>query len=522
MGTCYCVDGTVIANHMTQNAPNNMVWMAICLGMATTGLEAPMREKGVEVVYGYSQSVSFNGDYAYEEDFWTSMKSGSTVAEAAASMKSANGKWDPSYASNSYYNTVTKARKYFVAFPVVVSSEDVYPGQHTSSSNYGADSVQTVRSTWTLTGSTGGGTNPDTGTTSYTVSAVSNNTSYGTVSVSGNTITCVPSTGYYVASASVTSGSGTCTVNDDNTVTVNPTSNCTVTVTFAAKTAITISFNNGADPIHTAVDESSRSRATPEPFLRATASSAANQEVSSDTTTAPTYYIAGKSYTSTGSIKLYALFARTDGAGSYVKVTSTPSSLAGDYLIVYEDESLIFDGSLTALDVVNNYRSVTISNGSISTADGDPYCFTIGSDGTIQSKSGYYIGTASNANGLNTSATTKYTNTITVGSDGNAVIKSAGRRLSALQYDLRSGSLPFLQIHQLRQPEGRPALCEAGQLRHDLLHDEHRLRQHGNRNTYRDLCCRHGSHLHGSRQQGILLLRRMHRQQERNALRKVL
>ena len=254
MGTCYCVDGTVIANHMTQNAPNNMVWMAICLGMATTGLEAPMREKGVEVVYGYSQSVSFTGDYAYEEDFWTSMKSGSTVAEAAASMKSANGSWDPAYASDSYYNTVTKARKYFVAFPVVVSSEDVYPGQHTSSSNYGADSVQTVRSTWTLTGSTGG-TNPDTGTTSYTVSAVSNNTSYGTVSVSGNTITCVPSTGYYVASASVTSGSGTCTVNDDNTVTVNPTSNCTVTVTFAAKTAITISFNNGADPIHTAVDE---------------------------------------------------------------------------------------------------------------------------------------------------------------------------------------------------------------------------------------------------------------------------
>ena len=442
MGTCYCVDGTVIANHMTQNAPNNMVWMAICLGMATTGLEAPMREKGVEVVYGYSQSVSFNGDYAYEEDFWTSMKSGSTVAEAAASMKSANGKWDPSYASNSYYNTVTKARKYFVAFPVVVSSEDVYPGQHTSSSNYGADSVQTVRSTWTLTGSTGGTTNPDTGTTSYTVSAVSNNTSYGTVSVSGNTITCVPSTGYYVASASVTSGSGTCTVNDDNTVTVNPTSNCTVTVTFAAKTAITISFNNGADPINTAVDEvftlPSYSGTVPAGYSFV---GWANQEVSSDTTTAPTYYIAGKSYTSTGSIKLYALFARTDGAGSYVKVTSTPSSLAGDYLIVYEDESLIFDGSLTALDVSNNYRSVTISNGSISTADGDPYCFTIGSDGTIRSKSGYYIGTASNANGLNTSATTKYTNTITVGSDGNAVIKSQGG--AYLRFNTTSGQDRF-------------------------------------------------------------------------------
>ena len=433
LGTCYCVDGTVIANHMTQSAPNNMVWMAICLGMATTGLEAPMREKGVETVYGYSQSVTFSGDYAYEEDFWTSMKSGSTVAEAAATMKTNNGSWDPAYASESYYNTVTKARKYFVAFPIVVSSEDAHPGQHTSSSNYGADSVQTVKSTWKLIGGS---------STSYTVSAVSNNTSYGTVSVSGNTITCVPKTGYYVASASVTSGSGTCTVNDDNTVTVNPTSDCTVTVTFAAKTAITISFNSGADTINTYAGDAftlpsySGSVPTGYSFI-----GWATQEVSSETTTAPTYYIAGKSYTSTGSAKLYALFARTEGEGSYVKVTSTPSSLAGDYLIVYEDESVIFDGSLTTLDAANNYQSVTISDSSISIADGDPYCFTIGSDGTIQSKSGYYIGTTSNANGLNSSASTQYTNTITIDSDGNAVIQSQGG--AYLRFNTASGQDRF-------------------------------------------------------------------------------
>ena len=153
-GTVYCVDGTVIANHMTKNAPNSMLWMPICLGMATDGIYAPLREKGVEVVYGYSQSVTFTGDYEYEEDFWTAMKNGSTVAEAAAAMKK-NYSYDPGYAKYSYYNTVAKARKYFVAFPVVVSSEDTYPGQRSvvsggNDKSYGADSVQNVKSTWKL------------------------------------------------------------------------------------------------------------------------------------------------------------------------------------------------------------------------------------------------------------------------------------------------------------------------------------------------------------------------------------
>ena len=149
--TYYCVDGTAIANHMTQDAPHSILWMPICLGMATDGICTPMRAKGVEVVYGYSQSVTFDGDYLYEDDFWTEMKNGSDVASAISVMKNKNADWDPVYASISYYNTIANARKYYVAFPVVVSSEDTYPGQRTSSS-YGADSLQTVNSTWKLLG----------------------------------------------------------------------------------------------------------------------------------------------------------------------------------------------------------------------------------------------------------------------------------------------------------------------------------------------------------------------------------
>lgn len=149
--TYYCVDGTAIANHMTQDAPHSILWMPICLGMATDGICTPMRAKGVEVVYGYSQSVTFDGDYLYEDDFWTEMKNGSDVASAISVMKNKNADWDPVYASISYYNTIANARKYYVAFPVVVSSEDTYPGQRTASS-YGADSLQTVNSTWKLLG----------------------------------------------------------------------------------------------------------------------------------------------------------------------------------------------------------------------------------------------------------------------------------------------------------------------------------------------------------------------------------
>ena len=146
----YCVDGTAIANHMTKDAPNSLLWMAICLGMATEGLSAPLRAKGVETVYGYSESVAFVGDYEYEASFWTQMKAGKTVAEAIATMKTPYA-WDPGFAKYSAYNTLAKARKYFVAFPVVVSSEDTYPGQRRdNTANFGADSLQTVQSTWTL------------------------------------------------------------------------------------------------------------------------------------------------------------------------------------------------------------------------------------------------------------------------------------------------------------------------------------------------------------------------------------
>ncbi|MBR6825469.1 MAG: hypothetical protein IKM59_02875, partial [Oscillospiraceae bacterium] len=138
----YCVDGTAIANHMEEDAENSMLWMAICLGMATEGLHVPLRNKGVEIVYGYSQSVTFDYDYLWEESFWKQMILGNTVKDSIAVMKSEIGLWDLCHDESC--DTVEEARVMYRAFPIVVSSEDVYPGHGK------VDALQEVHSTWKL------------------------------------------------------------------------------------------------------------------------------------------------------------------------------------------------------------------------------------------------------------------------------------------------------------------------------------------------------------------------------------
>ena len=120
----------------------------------------------------------------------------------------------------------------------------------------------------------------------------------------------------------------------------------------------------------------------------------------------------------------------------YVKVTSTAGITDGEYLIVYEDAEgnpkapVAFDGSLAPvkLDVASNNIEVSIASNTIAgNTDIDAATFTINTTaGTIQTKDGYYIGQTSNANGLATSTTTKYTNTISIENDGSATIISSG------------------------------------------------------------------------------------------------
>ena len=117
---------------------------------------------------------------------------------------------------------------------------------------------------------------------------------------------------------------------------------------------------------------------------------------------------------------LCAVFGTAWGE-TYEKVTSSSNLTDGEYLIVYEEGNVAFDGALTTLDATNNTVGVTISNSKIELASG--HGFTIdATKGTLMSASGYYIGVTSYNNGLSASKTTKYTNSFSI-SDANAVIK---------------------------------------------------------------------------------------------------
>lgn len=173
---------------------------------------------------------------------------------------------------------------------------------------------------------------------------------------------------------------------------------------------------------------------------------------------------------------LFSLFALLASAMSWAatetwtKVTETPDSWDGDYLIVCEAKNVAFDGSLTTITEKNTPVSVVISNESISFDD--KYCFTIKSaaksgEFTITSKSGLQIG-ATAAKKVHTG--TKLTNTITLKS-GNAVITSvqtSGGK-NALQYNpsakrfcyYTSGQQPIALYKKQEAPAPQPTQVAA-------------------------------------------------------------
>ena len=81
---------------------------------------------GAGCVYGYSQSVTFAGDYEYEATFFNELKDGANVAEALEVMKDVHGVPDP----------------YGDAYPIVMSESDPFPTN--------PDGPQDVNCDWTI------------------------------------------------------------------------------------------------------------------------------------------------------------------------------------------------------------------------------------------------------------------------------------------------------------------------------------------------------------------------------------
>ena len=243
----------------------------------------------------------------------------------------------------------------------------------------------------------------------YTVTAVSNNTSYGTVSISGNVITASPKTGYYAAGYTVTSGTATVTQNG-NTFTVNPSSDCTVRINFAAKTQYTVTLKANGATYNTLSCYQGESVTLPTTATAVSGYSfvgwAANTV--SETTTRPT--ILSGSYTPSGNVTLYAVYSRTEGNGGenvYQLVSSTPSTWAGNYVITNGNSTSMYvlkgvtpssnGGQIENSNNASTYAStgMSLSNNTLSNVS-DAYVFTLAATGsyyTLQSAStGAYMG----------------------------------------------------------------------------------------------------------------------------------
>ena len=130
-GSAAYIDGRYIQNHVSGALSNCLVWMAICEGMKKSGngtTGTALLAAGAAAVYGYSQSVSFTGDYKYEATFWTEMKNGATVAEGLQVMKDTWGIPDPVSGGDAY--------------PILMSAVDPFPSN--------PDGAQEVYCDWTM------------------------------------------------------------------------------------------------------------------------------------------------------------------------------------------------------------------------------------------------------------------------------------------------------------------------------------------------------------------------------------
>ena len=228
----------------------------------------------------------------------------------------------------------------------------------------------------------------------YTITAQTNNETYGTVILSGSTITATPKAGYRVSTTTPYEVTGTATVtnNGDNTFSVSPSTNCTVQINFEEIPKYTVTLGDNSS---TLTEESAGAGVTL-PSRSAigdyTFAGWSDSNVTEETTTAPTIIPAGE-YAPTSNVTLYPVYTRTEGGGeSETDVSSSMSDIATSN-----------SWSTSSGNNVTCYTSFALdSNITISTT-GDANCGSFwGSDWRLyQNKDGNVIVTAKEGCTLN-------------------------------------------------------------------------------------------------------------------------
>ena len=287
--------------------------------------------------------------------------------------------------------------------------------------------------------------------TTFTITAVSNNVSYGTVSLTGSVITVTPESGYRVSTTTaytVTSGTATVTDNGDGTFTVTPSSDCTVRINFEATPTHNIIFNTGGlvSIANATVCEGDTYNITETPAASltedceystfvgwTTVSSIADESVRPSLVTSVEMGVSN--------VTLYAVYSKTEeggGSGDYELVEEDlGTDWAGDYLIAYS--STIFadgrvggkgDGGIGASGTSVD-PSTNLSDKVVDATWGDTYYVTIEASETedkylLKTQDGkynYYSSNSSDISATDTKATAEgYPLTITYNTSSDIAI----------------------------------------------------------------------------------------------------
>ncbi len=175
----------------------------------------------------------------------------------------------------------------------------------------------------------------------YTITAQSNNDSYGTVSLSGSVITASPNSGYRYANPAYTvSPENSATVSQEgNEFTVTPSANTTVTINFEAITTYTVTLGDDSSTltevsVGAGVELPSRNAVGDYTFA-----GWSTTNVTEETTTAPTIITTDDTYHPTANITLHPVYTKIEGSGSSNVVDELNRALTGVEGTSYTDWS---------------------------------------------------------------------------------------------------------------------------------------------------------------------------------------
>jgi uncharacterized repeat protein (TIGR02543 family) len=294
----------------------------------------------------------------------------------------------------------------------------------------------------------------------YALSAVSEDENKGTVTVGGHTargwkVTATPAEGYYASGCTVTVGDAA-VEQEGGVFYIEPTVDSSVTIHFAAKFPVTVTYMANEETVGTASGVTGEALTLPEtaPVFENCTFLGWTPTQTQSSMTQPQTYAPGSVYYPLGNDTLYALYYFRHQAvpgqdGSYVKITSTAELTDGKYLIVNESRQLALNGALidSAIDVLDNEMAVTVNGDRIpenETVNDGAFTYdaaTRSLGGKRESSSGkvYYIGAPGNPNtGRHYIYTTPYQTSagliFTFNSDGSVKIADDYYTAWSLQY----------------------------------------------------------------------------------------